>query len=325
MLADQRIERFSVSPAAVDWINDDGTAWTWVTDEILFEDLGVDGLAYRFVDDYDGREWRITEVRRDEPGRAEWRTNRGSTCTARPVRPYDAVALRLAPEPLPPEDVMMLRRSDAERPGSEVPGTTLLDLDPAVVWFDEPSQRERCSEVAAMIEHDLLGARTIQRWRRFVGVGHLGWAPMTVPVRAYDLGYRNSRFVSPAVAEMLWRGEKTGFAREHVVSRSRIAEEWESCTSVDDIEKIVWDYRFAVVLTTADEAKRIDRMGGRVGRWERYLEAGMPTVYDRLLRRDVHVAALDPRSPMHGFLEDREWDGRFVPPEPEIPSREIDE
>lgn len=220
-MPEQRIEHFNQTPAAIDWINEDFSAWTWVTDRIVFEDLGVDGLAYRFTDDYDGREWRITDVRCDEPDRAEWRTNRGSTCVARPLRPYDAVALGLAPQPLPPDLIIMLRGNESGDllRDDGAPGG-LLDLHPELAWYDEATQRDRAQEVAALVEHDLLGSRTLERWRRFVGIGHLGWAPMTVPVRAYDVGYRNARFVSPTVAEMLWRGEKSGFAREHVVSRS---------------------------------------------------------------------------------------------------------
>lgn len=307
------IEHFRVAPAAVEWLSPSEGAWVWVTERIQFDDLGVDGLAFGFTDDYDGREWRIAEVYRDEPDRAEWLTTRGSTCVARALRPYDAVALRLSPQPLPPEVTLALRSGERSDAAEDFAGATLLDLDPGVVWHEEGEQRERTRMIAAMVEHDLVGSRTIEGWRRFVRVGNMGWAPMTVPVRAADVSYRNARFVSPTVAELLWHGVRTGFRREHVVSRSLIAAEWEAAQTQHELESIIWNHRFAVVLTTEEEAKRVDRLGSRVGRSERYLKAGIPTVYDRLFRRDVYVEALDPKSHLHQQLDDPSWDGRFEP------------
>ncbi len=100
--------------------------------------------------------------------------------------------------------------------------------------------------------------------------------------------------MTPAVAELLNSGQRKGYRREHVVARSVLADIWRAAASPEEIRQSVWDYRYAAVLTTVAEAAHIDRVGGRMGRTERYVDAGIFHVYDRLEGRDVSVTTLDP-------------------------------
>ena len=178
-------------------------------------------------------------------------------------------------------------------------------IDAGTVWFDEAEQRERARDIAAVVAHDLQGAADVPQWRTHVRSSHLGWAPAKVPVRTVDPGLSNTRFVTPSIAEALWRGTSPKVTREHAVSRSYLASEWEQTGGdLDKIADIIWDYRFGVVLTTVEEGKIIDRLGGRVGRTERYAAAGIPHVYDRLHRRDIPVAWIDPRHEAHHRLDE---------------------
>ena len=171
---------------------------------------------------------------------------------------------------------------------------SFLPLDASVLWVDEATQKERAGEIAKVILHDLEGERSVNHWRAHVPRGLLGWAPTKVPLRAKELSYRNCRYVTLKVAEMLEAGERTGFRREHIVSRSELANLWSEAKTAKRISEIVMEYRFAVVLTTVEESARIDRVGGRQGRAERYIAADIPIVYDRLLERKVDAATLDP-------------------------------
>ena len=172
---------------------------------------------------------------------------------------------------------------------------SFLPLDASVLWVDEATQKERAGEIARVILHDLEGERSVNHWRTHVPRGLLGWAPTKVPLRAKELSYRNCRYVTLKVAEMLEAGERTGFRREHIVSRSELANLWSEAKTAKRISEIVMEYRFAVVLTTVEEAAHIDRVGGRQGRAERYVAADIPRVYDRQQKCEVEVAALDPQ------------------------------
>lgn len=105
----------------------------------------------------------------DEPGRAEWLTTHGSTCVARALPLRSAVALRLSSrQPLPPDVTLALRSSERSDAAEDFAGATLLDLDPGVVWHEEREQHRSAPRmIAAMVEHDLVGSRTIEGWRRF--------------------------------------------------------------------------------------------------------------------------------------------------------------
>jgi len=192
-----------------------------------------------------------------------------------------------------------LRRSP--KGSARSPGTvktsqpkSFLPLDASVLWVDEATQKERAGEIAKVILHDLEGERSVNHWRTHVPRGLLGWAPTKVPLRAKELSYRNCRYVTPKVAEILEAGERTGFRREHIVSRSELANLWSEAETAEKISEIVMEYRFAVVLTTIEESAHIDRVGGRQGRTERYLAADISVVYDRKQGSEVHVTTLDP-------------------------------
>lgn len=186
--------------------------------------------------------------------------------------------------------------------------STPLDLRPEEVWVNEEQARQRTREIAHVIAHDVRGRLELPEWRKHVPYGLLGWAPTKVPVAAANVSSKNARFVTPTVAEKLWRGDTTGLRREHVIARSLITARWDAVGPDPELlAPIIWTYRFAIVLTTIDEARSIDKVGGKVGGCERYSRAGIHSVYDRLQRGDIDVALLDPEDPNHDLLELTPW------------------
>jgi hypothetical protein len=245
----------------------------------------------------------IRSVEMDTPTEARWTGINGTTFRARPVRPYDAVAFRLSPHPQPVEVVGAALVGADQGDVPRGPSSSRLALDVDKVWWAEDEQREHARDVALAVAHDLLGEATIPGWRSHVGATHLGWAPTKVPVRGADVIWSNARFVTPTVAELLDQGERHRFRREHTVSRSLIAAKWHAAADLDELTRIVWDHRFAIVLTTLEEQQRIDTIGSKTGGAERYIKAGIFRVYDRLHERDVDVELIDPSHPRHSELE----------------------
>lgn len=298
--------QFTLSPAALECCDSHGEYWLWFVDAFAFhEDEQGSRSVEIFGGPVDPRTWGIASVELDTPDEARWITRSGTRCIARRFRPYDAVALGLHNQPLPVDVILEAGFEGHLNVPREDPVESRLFIDPEAVWFDEAVQRERAQEIAAVVAHDLAGASALSQWRTHVRAGHLGWAPAKVPVRTADPGLSNTRFVTPSVAEALWRGTSPKVTREHAVSRSFLASEWQlTGGDLDKIADIIWDYRFGVVLTTVEEGKLIDRLGGRVGRTERYAAAGIPHVYDRLHRRDIPVAWIDPRHKDHHRLDE---------------------
>lgn len=301
-------QRFQLSPFALEMDHDEDGHWAWARRKLTFNPYEPDPPMVEVQSDFDGRTFGLAELLVDEPGEARFVTVNGTRCWARPFRPYDAVLIAgtRAPVALDQLEGVLFAGDD---PPPEDPSGSILELHPDRVWLDDEAQRRKTREIAEVVAHDVRGRATIEAWRRHVPFGLLGWAPTKVPLKAANVGPTNARFVTPTVAEMLWRGERSGFRREHIVARSAIVKMWDEVG--DDLEalaRIIWDYRFAAVLTTIDEAKHIDRVGGRVGSTERYVTAGVPTVYDRLRRCDTPVGLLDPRHPAHAELELTPWD-----------------
>jgi len=300
------MNEFSLAPAALDCIDIDGNSWSWFVDAFeLHEDEQGRRSVEIFGGPVDPRTWGIASVELDTPEEARWTTEHGTRCVARRFRPYDAVSLGLHDQPLPVEVIVAAGFDGtlSQRPVDHAESRLFIDAD--TVWFDEADQRERAREIAAVVAYDLEGAAALPQWRTHVRSSHLGWAPAKVPVRTADPGLSNTRFVTPSVAEALWRGTSPKVTREHAVSRSFLATEWENTGGdLDKIADIIWDYRFGVLLTTVEEGKTIDRLGARVGRTERYVAAGIPHLYDRFRRRDIPVGWLDPRHAEHHKLDD---------------------
>ena len=300
------VQRFNVTPFAVEMFNPSHWYQLGVARELRIT-AGHDQQVVEVLSDDDPRTFVIDELIVDTADEVRWTMPGGTTARARPLRPYDAVATRSAPTPVELDALADVVFGRCEPPQHQR-GPILLDLRSDLVWVDDSEARQRTGEIAQAVAHDVRGRREIPAWRKHVPYGLLGWAPTKVPLKAANVGPSNARFVTPTVAEMLWNGQATGLRREHVISRSMITAEWDAAgPDPDALAPIIWAYRFAIVLTTLDEARRIDKDGGKVGGCERYTLAGIHTVYDRLQRCDIDVALLDPKNDRHHHLELEPW------------------
>lgn len=298
------MEHFAARPAALDCIDTDGNSWTWVTGDLRF---GSDEPGRDYVEvtsPVDARTLGIASVELDTATEARFTTEHGSRCIARAVRPYDAVPLGFSDQPLAVEAFI----ADAVNlnPTFTLGPPTPLVFETSTVFVDDDTQRERAREFAEVVATDLQAAEQVPTWRRHVGATHLGWGPAKIPLQLSKVGLGNGRFVTPTIAEALWRGERPAFRVEHVVARQLLANEWtrtweESGRDVAALTELVWRHRYGVVLTTPEEDAAITRVS-RIGGPQRYVEAGLTHVYDRLHRRDVSVLWLDPDHENHGSL-----------------------
>ena len=306
-MALQHAQKFRVSPFAIESTSPTEGYWIGIAKELRINFDEPDRPMVEVLSDADPRTYGLAELIEDAADEARWRTVNGSTMWARPLRRYDAVALGSAPFPVEQAGLADVLFGAADPPSDYRPGS-LLELRPDLVWEDDAAARQKTIEIADVVAHDVQGRRDIEAWRKHMPLGLLGWAPTKVPVKAANVGPKNARFVTPAVAEMLWDGQTTGLRREHIIARSNIVKKWDAVgPDPRALAPIIWAYRFAIVLTTIDEARRIDRDGAKVGGCERYASAGVHTVYDRLQRRDIDVALLDPEHERHAELELTPW------------------
>lgn len=298
------VNRFAISPAALDCVDAEGNTWVWATPELRF---GSDEPGRDYVEvpgQVESRTFGIASVELDTPEEARFTTEHGSRCIARAIRPYDAVPLGISDQPLPVEEIVASAIEDLPPTGG--PPTPLV-FDSSEVYVDEETQRERAREFAEVVAADLTAAEQVPTWRKHVGPTHIGWGPAKIPLRLSKVGLGNGRFVTPTIAEALWRGERPAFRVEHVVARQLLANEWTTAWTatggdLDAIAEIVWRHRYGVVLTTPEEDAAITKASSKVGGPERYVEAGIAHVYDRLHRRDISVLWLDPRNENHAQL-----------------------
>lgn len=295
------MENFEARPAALDCIDTDGNTWTWVTGHLMFDSDGPDRDYIEVTSPVDARTFGIASVELDTADEARFTTEHGSRCIARAVRPYDAVPLGFSDQPLAVEafidDAVNLNPTFTTGP------PTPLVFEASTVFVDDTAQRERAREFAEVVATDLQAAEQVPTWRRHVGATHIGWGPAKIPLRLSKVGLGNARFVTPTIAEALWRGERPAFRVEHVVARQLLADGWASTwetsgRDVDALAELVWRHRYGVVLTTPEEDAAISR-ASRIGGPERYVEAGITHVYDRLHRRDISVLWLDPDHANH--------------------------
>ncbi len=291
------ISAFNLEPVAVERYHPEHGHEVWIAPYLVFHsDIG----SVEVPGGYDARTLGVETIIVDSPTEARW-TIEGTTCVARSIRPYDAVSIGLSDHPMAPAEIVarVLHGGDGpppEHPPPEHPASCRLDLNAAAVFVDDDTQRQRAADTARAIEHDLAG-ETITDWRLHVPLGFFGWAPTKVPLKHRELRFNNTRFMSPAMAERLWLGSPGEWRREHIVPRATLIKEWREAGSREELVQSVWDYRFAVVGTTLEEDKQIT--ASKCERWERYIDAGVFSVYDRLTRRDVPVAAVDPHCLQH--------------------------
>lgn len=306
-MSPQHIQQFHASPFAIESTNPEEGYFVGFAKELRFNFDEPDRPMVEVLSDADPRTFGLVELIEDSTDAARWLTVNGSTMWARQLRPYDAVAAGRARFPIEVADLATVLFDGSIPPPDDHP-ESLLKLRTTQVWEDDAAARQKTLEIADVVAHDVAGRRDIPAWRKHIPYGLVGWAPTKVPIRAANVGPKNARFVTPTVAEMLWQGQSTGFRREHVISRSRIVDQWDAIgPDPAALAPIIWAYRFAIVLTTVDEALRIDRDGAKVGGCERYALAGIHTVYDRLQERDIDVHLLDPEQALHGDLELAPW------------------
>lgn len=300
-------QQFRPSPFAVEMAHPEHGFQLGFARELRLNFDEPDRPMVEVLSDADPRTFGIEELIVDSADEVRWTLPDGTTAWARRLRPYDAVAAGSSTVPID-GDALVDAVFGGSAPHVEASPSSLLELNTGKVWVSDDVARARTRDIADVVAHDVRGRLEIEAWRKHVPYGLLGWAPTKVPVKAANVGPSNSRFVTPTVAEMLWRGQSTGLRREHIVARSRIVAMWDEVgPDPEELAPIIWAYRFAIVLTTIDEARRIDKVGGKVGGCERYARAGIHTVYDRLQQRDVDVALLDPEHEAHRTLEIAAW------------------